>query len=87
MTQCASSPQDVATDACGLTRKLIRFIRLIRGYWFSMTLGQIDEPRCHISSHIWPAIVLQCDISTRTMIDVSDRIADNRNGQFEFEPS
>ena len=26
--------------------------------------------------------MLQTDISTRTMIDVSDRIADNRNGQF-----
>ena len=43
MTQCASSPQDFATDERGLTRKLIRFIRLIRGHWFSMTLGQIDE--------------------------------------------
>ena len=46
--------------------------------------NQVDESRIHASSHNWLAIVLQCDISTRTMIDVSDRIADNRNGQFEF---
>jgi len=31
-----------------------------------------------------PAIVLQCDFSTRTMTEVSDRIADNRNAQFGF---
>ena len=31
--------------------------------------------------------MLQRDIRTRTMIDVSDRIADNRDGQFEFELS
>ena len=76
MTQCASSRQDVATDARGLTRRLIRFIRLIRG-----------KPRYHALSHCQPAIVLQCDISTRTIIKVSDRIADDRDGQFEFEPS
>ena len=76
MTQCVSSSQDVATDARGLTQKLIRFIRLIRG-----------KPRYHALSHCQPAIVLQCDVSTRTMIDVRDRIADNRDGQFEFEPS
>ena len=49
--------------------------------------NHVDEPRIHASSHFWLAIVLQCDVSTRTMIDVSDRIADNRYGQFEFEPS
>ena len=49
--------------------------------------NQVDESRIHASSHNWLAIVLQCDISTRTMIDVSDRFADNRNGQFGFQPS
>ena len=39
--------------------------------------NQVDEPRCHASSHTWLAILLQCDVSTRTMIDVSDRFADN----------
>ena len=42
---------------------------------------------CRQDSTNWPAIVLQCDISTHTIIKVSDRIADNRDGQFEFEPS
>ena len=49
-----------------------------------MVANRVDEPRCLASSHIWPAIVLQCDNSTHTMISVSDRIVDNRNGQFEF---
>ena len=38
---------------------------------------QVDEPRCHASSHPEPAIVLQYDVSTRTIIDVSNRFADN----------
>ena len=49
--------------------------------------NQVDEPRCHKSSHPQSSIVLQCDVSIHTMIDVSDRFADNRNGQFGFQPS
>ena len=47
--------------------------------------NQVDELRCHASSHPQPAVVLQCDVSTRTMIDVSDRIADIRDGQSEVD--
>ena len=52
-----------------------------------MVSNQVDEPRYHASSRIQPAIVLQCDLSTRTVIEVSDRIAENQNGQFEFRQS